>query len=192
MNLLKSDIICLQETWLEDDAATDDLEIANYDLHLNSSGKGKGIAIYFKKKQFSHKCDIKKENMQLSKFTSKIVDIVAIYKSQQESDANLNQALKAMTNSRKPVLVIGDFNFCYLHGSPNSTKKYMNENRFLQLVSEPTHIEGNLLDQAHLRDVTGNLESKAEVQSKYYTDHKSINIIIKKKGNCTEFLFVYL
>ena len=77
-----------------------------------------------------------------------------------------------MTNIRKPVLVIGDFNFCYLDGSPNSIKKYMNEKRFLQLVNEPTHIEGNLLDQGHLRDIPGNLESKVEVQSKYYPDHK--------------------
>ena len=78
-NLLKSDIICLQETWLEDDTITDDLEIPNYDLHLNSSGRGKGIAIYFKKKHFRHKCDIKKGNMQLSKFTSNHLDIVTIY-----------------------------------------------------------------------------------------------------------------
>ena len=39
--LLKSDIIALQETWLEDDDATEDLNIPGYNLHLNSTGRGK-------------------------------------------------------------------------------------------------------------------------------------------------------
>ena len=46
--LLKSDVICLQETWLEDDSIQEDVNILDYDLHLNSNGKGKGIAIYCK------------------------------------------------------------------------------------------------------------------------------------------------
>ena len=183
INLLKSHIICLQETWLEDDTTTDDLQIPNYELHLNSRGRGKGIAIYFKNENFKHKCDIKEENMQLSKFTSYNLDVVALYKSQQESQANLNEAIKKMTTSEKPVLVIGDFNICYLDGTDNSTGKFMKENKFKQLINKPTHIEGNILDQAHFRDTRGRIECTAEVQSKYYTDHRSLNIIAKKKGN---------
>ena len=47
--LLESDMICLQETWLDDNTIIEDLMIPNYKLHLNSHGKGKGIAIYFNK-----------------------------------------------------------------------------------------------------------------------------------------------
>ena len=126
--------------------------------------------------------------MQLSKFTSNHLDIVTIYKSQQESDVNLNEAIQLMTNSEKFVLVIGDFNFCYLDGSANSVRKYMKEQNFKQLIIEPTHIEGNFLDQAHFRDMREKIECTAEVQSKYYTYHKSLNIITKKKGNLTEML----
>ena len=39
--LLKSDVICLQETWLEENEITEDFLIPNYELHLNSRGKGK-------------------------------------------------------------------------------------------------------------------------------------------------------
>ena len=66
--LLKGDIICLQETWLDGDNTQDDLEIPGYILHLNSNGKGKGIAIYFKKETFKFEQCIKKELMQLSRF----------------------------------------------------------------------------------------------------------------------------
>ena len=50
-SLLKSDMIFLSETWLENDEITQDLQIPHYKVHLNSKGKGKGIAIYFKKEK---------------------------------------------------------------------------------------------------------------------------------------------
>ena len=83
--------------------------------------------------------------MQLSKFTSNHLDIVTIYRSQQEVDENLIQAIQLMTKSEKAVLVIGD----YLDGSTSSTEKYMKDNKINQLINQPTHIEGNILDQAH-------------------------------------------
>ena len=55
---IKRNVICLQETWLDDDTLRDDLEITNYKLHLNSQGKGKGIAIYFMKETLRHQIDI--------------------------------------------------------------------------------------------------------------------------------------
>ena len=52
--LLKSEIICLQEIWLESDGVIDDLKIPNYDLYLNSNGRGKGVAAYCRKGIFKH------------------------------------------------------------------------------------------------------------------------------------------
>ena len=37
--LLKSDIICIQETWLDNDEEREDLYIPSYELHLNSGGR---------------------------------------------------------------------------------------------------------------------------------------------------------
>ena len=55
--------------------------------------------------------------------------------------------------------------------------------KFVQLISEPTHIEGHLLDQAYLQDKQDKLDVTTEVHSKYYTDHKGLAIILKKKKN---------
>ena len=181
--LLKSDIICLQETWIEDDEYTADLDIPNYELHLNSCGKGKGIATYFKPGIFKKDIDVKKADMQMSKFTSPSLDIIALYRSQKAHYIELNQSIKAMIEEDKPLLILGDFNFCYLDNSVNATKKYLKENNFKQLIKEPTHIEGHLLDQAHLRDINGILETTTDIHSKYYTDHKGLAIIIKKGKN---------
>ena len=178
-NLLQSDIILLQETWLESDEILDDLNLDGYNLHLNSRGKGKGIAIYFKNEHFKHKMDIKEDQMQLSKFLSSNLTVVVLYKSQKESQATLNQAVQYLTKYDKTVLVLGDFNFCYLDNILNSTKKYMRENYFEQLIKEPTHIEGNLLDQAYLRDTENQFKVTVETQGKYYTDHKALNIVIR-------------
>jgi hypothetical protein len=178
--LLKSDIICLQETWIENDDAIEDLEIRDYELHTNSNGRGKGVAAYFKTHIFKHDFDIKKENMQLSKFTSTALDIIVLYRSQPGNFRELNQNIELMTNSERPLLVIGDFNFCFLDKSSNATKAYLKEENFSQLIKEPTHIEGHLLDQAYLRDIDGDLECTVGLHSKYYTDHKGLAIIVKK------------
>ena len=180
--LMKSDIICLQETWLEDDVATEILQIENYDLHLNSNGKGKGIAIYFKKDTLKHEIDIKEESMQLSKFRSDALDLVVLYRSQNGNQKNLTETLEKLIEREKPLLVIGDFNFCFLDDSTNLTKRYLNENFFSQLVNEPTHIEGNLIDQAHVRDTKGVNKYSIELHSKYYTDHKGLAVLIKSES----------
>ena len=115
--------------------------------------------------------------MQLAKFTSSSLDIIAIYRSQRGTYSELNQNIEMMKTEGKQTLVIGDFNFCYIEKLTNITRKYLNTQNFIQIVEEPTHIEGHLLDQAYLN---GHVEAKAETHSKYYTDHKGIAIIIKR------------
>ena len=178
--LLKSDLIGLQETWLENDQRRDNLEIPGYQLHLNSYGRGKGIATYYKSDIFSHVLDIKEENMQLSKFTSPDLDVIVIYRSQQGRQSELNQHLKQEGSRQTPQLVIGDFNFCYLDKSSNLTKSFLEGQNYYQLIKEPTHIEGQLLDQAYLRDLNKMLKTTGESQSKYYTDHKGLAITLSK------------
>jgi exonuclease III len=178
--LLKSDVICLQETWLEVNTELEDLKIKDYQLHLNSYGKGKGIAIYFKMGTVRHETDIKEEDLQLSKFTSDVIDLVVLYRSQSGNHKHLKQILETLMDKEKPLMVIGDFNFCFLENSFNCTKKYFDEHSFSQLVHEPTHIGGNLLDQALVRDTKKINKYSIELHSKYYTDHKGVAVLIKR------------
>jgi exonuclease III len=180
-NLLKSDIITLQETWLLNDTVLEDLDIPGFTLHLNSSGRGKGIATYFKENIFSYDKDIKQEHMQLSKFTSSNLDVINLYRSHNGDFKELNHNLDNMIEKVKSQLVVGDFNFCYLDSSSNSTRQYFRRNNFEQLIKEPTHIEGNLLDHGQIRNIKGDLRCTVQLHSKYYTDHKGLAIIVKKR-----------
>ena len=67
-----------------------------------------------------------------------------------------------------------------MENSSNPTTKYLIDQNFTQLIKEPTHIEGNLLDQAYVKDVKQNLKYSAETHSKYYTDHKALAVMLKK------------
>ena len=91
-----------------------------------------------------------------------------------------------MDSQARPLLVIGDFNFCYLATETNQTKKFFSSKQFTQIIKEPTHIEGHLLDHAYVRDVDENLKWTAKVHSKYYTDHKGLAIIVKEKNHVTD------
>ena len=118
--------------------------------------------------------------MQLAKFTSSTLDVIVLYRSQQGSQRELNHYLEAMKSQDKPQLVVGDFNFSYLDSSSNPTKQFLEAQHFSQLITEPTHIEGNILDQAYFKDIDGLLECATEVHSKYYTDHKGLAITVKQ------------
>ena len=178
--LLKSDIILLQETWLDNDAELEDMAIPGFALSVNSQGKGKGLATYFKRDIFEHEKDTSNENIQLSKFASKDIDVISIYRSKSCGFTTINQVIGDMTLRDKPHLLLGDFNYCFLDPSQNATSKYLRKNHFYQLIREPTHIEGNLLDQCHIQDKAKELRVTASLHSKYYTAHKAMAIIVKK------------
>ena len=80
-------------------------------------------------------------------------------------------------------MILGDFNFCHLDSTLNCTRKFLEDRNFQQLINEPTHIDGHLLDQAHVRDPGNELICTGALQAKYYTDHKGLAIVIKK--NCS-------
>ena len=151
--VLKSDIIALQEIWLvDDDVVIEEFNIPGYDLHLNCQGRGKGLATYFKSSIFKHDTDKKQEFIQLSKFNSRNLDVINIYRSQQCDLSTMNKLIKEVIEPGKPLLLVGDFNFCYLGETTNTTCNFLQSLNFKQLIEEPTHLEGNLLDQAYLKD----------------------------------------
>ena len=106
--------------------------------------------------------------------------IILLYRSQGGSTETLKQHLESLDTKDKPLLVNGDFNFCFMDKSSNPTKDYLQEHHFKQIIKEPTHIEGNLLDQAHIKDVRKENKYSMEIHSKYYTDHKALAVIVKK------------
>ena len=178
--LLKSDLISLQETWLDENTYLEDLYLPNFTLKVVSYGRGKGIATYFRTAIFTHKEDVKDSDIQLSKLTSNDFDVIVLYRSSSAKFDNLKKKLAILIDLQRPTLIIGDFNFCFFSKDTNCTKQYLSYHNFKQLIEEPTHIEGNLIDHAYLRDISGVLQTKSELHSKYYSDHRGLAIMISK------------
>ena len=88
--------------------------------------------------------------------------------------------IREMVDTGRSQLILGDFNFCYHDGISKKYCKDLDSSNFKQLIEEPTHLEGNLIDHAYLRNIDGNLDCTVMLHSKYYTDHKAVALVIEK------------
>ena len=170
--LLESTMLALSETWLEHET---NLHLDGYSAHFNSVGPGKGLAIYFKAETFKHIEDIKKQKMQLTKMRSPDLDVIALYRSEQGNSSELLEHIIQLIAPDKNTVICGDFNICYLATRNNRITKYLEQNGFIQLMKEPTHIQGRLLDHFYFRPrQTDDVKTEVFRYSPYYADHDAI------------------
>ena len=175
--LLMSDIICLSETWLNPEEQLADLQLKEYSLHVNSTGPGKGLATYYKNTKFSPEIDVNEKNCQLSKFTSKSVDVVSIYRSS-DCKIKIEDIFKNIRlSNKKPTLIVGDINICYQEQRENVNIQYLEEKNFKQIVTGATHLQGGHIDHVYINDHQCEFKSvDVEMYSPYYTcrDHDGL------------------
>jgi ATP-dependent DNA helicase PIF1 len=193
MLLAFSDIIIFGETWLETNEGSEgrlpalcqfinndtnlnndgsSLHLHGYKLHLNSAGRGKGLAAYFKNEKFTVKQDITNEYLQLTVIDSENLCVVGLYRS--ESDTTLSRYLNEVIPSSGECVVIGDFNICANKKPNHEAFVTLNALGFHLVTAEATHIDGGHLDQIWLR--TGSCKNDVAIYSPYYTakDHDSL------------------
>ena len=124
-----SDVICIQETWIESEK--DDIsnfQIIGFKAHFNSVGKGKGISTYFTNK-FSIEEDITESNYQITKIVSEEKDVINVYRSK-NAPAHFLEDLMSLINLYRHTFIIGDFNICYKEEKGNRIIKTLEENGF--------------------------------------------------------------
>ena len=76
-SLGKSDVIVLTETWLDPEQQDEEYKLLDYDVNLNSGGRGKGIATYFNNK-FNHVQNIRIDGYSMSKTSAKDLDVIGV------------------------------------------------------------------------------------------------------------------
>ena len=141
----KGDIIHLIETSLDENDQSP-LTLEGYEVHLTSVGKGKGIATYYKPDIFKHEKDFKRSNMQITKYTSRYLDAINVYRSYNGNTAELLDQLVQMLTPGMPVIITGDFNICFMVNGKNRMSKGLDKEGFQQLMREPTQIMGGHID----------------------------------------------
>ena len=176
--LLRSDVICLQEIWLEEGEQDQErYQMKDYNAFFNCQGRGKGLATYVRAGKFKHDGDVTTPHLQMTKLTGSNLDVISVYRSQEAAFRDVVNQLKMLINLKKNTMIIGDFNYCHLE-EKNDLSQYLAEQQFQQLVTTATHIEGSLLDHAHYRRVEDGVAPVVEMFAEYYTDHDAVTALL--------------
>ena len=142
--LVQSDVLCLQEIWLHPgEEEGEQYRLDGYRSHFTCVGPGKGVAVYVRDKTASYTYhDISEPFIQLGKVSLEDLDIITMYRSQEEPLFKAAHHLKEFIDFQKTTLVIGDFNVCPRRKPTNDLSSFLSNQMFSQLVTLPTHIDG--------------------------------------------------
>ena len=183
-----ADIVCLSETWLNGNHVTNSMKFPSHNLHLNSVGRGKGLATYFRPESIFPTTDVTKPNAQISHFSSPSLDIISVYRSQGMDKKELAEDIRKIVNKSRLTIICGDFNFCFLAERHNEITRMLESLGFNQLVTEATHYKGGLLDQVYSNHNPAKFKVDITLYSPYYLslDHDGICITILKASGCSK------
>ena len=177
-------VMCLQETWLDPLIGKFNLlEIENWKQHNNSVGRGKGILTLYRT-DFVWERDVTEERYQMTKITSNSLDIINVYRSAGTDDTEFLEDLCGLASSGNQTLIVGDFNICFISDNSSPIFKELRNIGFKQIVKNPTHIEGHLIDLVFFRSQDTAIFYEVKQQAQYFTDHDLIEIV---QGKYTSF-----
>lgn len=110
--LQMADLAIFVETHLEPERTTEDLQLDGFQLHANSVGKGKGVAVYIKEGRFRVDGQYKDRDLQITKVSSSNLTAIGVYRSQ--GDKSLAQLLPVFIPKELTAncIVSGDLNLC--------------------------------------------------------------------------------
>ena len=189
-SLLSNEVICLQETWLEEgnDDQQQQFSLCNKSAFFASGGRGKGVVTYFTD-QFQPLCKTVKQYYQMAAVKSERLVVVNIYRSREANNEDFILSLMEILNEsarQEATLILGDFNFCERKESSHPIRRKLLGEDFKSLLDPPfaSHMDGNCLDQAYLRQRENSSQGMcAHVGTCSYSDHDPVIVeVIETKA----------
>ena len=176
----KSDIICVNETWLTEDLVG---KFQNYPHQYYLNKHTEGIALLSKNKPNS----VEKFHNVMSSIIAARFDkfnLITVYRfAKNQNITNFkDQLLKDTSNYFDTNIVIcGDFNLDLIDNPKNIFTKTLLNLGFRHLVTGPTHILGGQIDHVYFRlkdtSISIDLNKLHEI---YYSDHSAITFFINQ------------
>ena len=117
---------------------------------------------------------MKCEGFQLTLIESSELNLINVYRSSNAETSSFLSHLGSLLDTSKQTVILGDFNLCYLSQRNHPIFKFLESIDFHQMVENPTHIEGRLIDLVFLND--GNLKVDIRQIAQYFTDHDLLEI----------------
>ena len=166
------DLICLGETWLQ---GTNEPDLDGYASCAATKGRGKGVLTY--SKPGFEMTPFVTDLFQIIKAETADYKIFAFYVSSHCSLTDLTDFASKIGAFEKNAILIGDFNFNELE--TNTFTKALERKCFQQVVKEPTHEKGGLLDHVY---ISQELIEKISVTilHVYFSDHPVLHVKINK------------
>ena len=125
-HLKHADVLCLSETWLtEDEEEQPQYQLEGYSSCFLSQGRGKGLAVYVRRglelQNMRHHSSI---HLQMLKISLAGLDIIPIYRSQEEPFYSVSHHLQNLLSKTTTTLLIGDINYCFIKDQ-NDLSRYL-------------------------------------------------------------------
>ena len=175
--LMNSDIIAVQETWMDtdNDVPSEFTHWPSYYVHAGS----KGIALLTK----DEPCKIvkyKTSHCSLIKATYEKFDILNIYR--HSDDTNISSfAIEIISelDVSKTQIIVGDMNIDIRNVSSRLTDA-LKERGFTQLVTRPTHDLGGLIDHVYFASPSPEHScSIYKYHTVFWSDHLCLGMLLK-------------
>lgn len=176
----KAHVICLSETWLNDNNNLDVLSIEGYHLETLNSGKGRGVAMYVQnginyalQPLGSTECDA----LAIRTLGTSNLLIVVVYKPVATTTTAFCTELNNITAQTelldtKYTVIVGDFNHNLM-----KQKVFTPLKQYQQVITEPTTAKGTLLDHIYIKPVPS--QYIASVLTTYYSYHDPVSISVR-------------
>ena len=125
-HLLHADVLCLSETWLtEDEEEQPQYQLEGFNSFFLSQGRGKGLAVYVRRGLRTQ--DVRHHSsthLQMLKFSFDGLDIIPLYRSQEEPFYSVAHHLQNFLHKTTTTLLIGDINYCFIKDQ-NDLSRYL-------------------------------------------------------------------
>ena len=176
--IMKSDIICLQETWLNVDPSESLTEFEAHFLNL----KSKGVALFSKRKL--EKIEKKMyDNSSIILASYREFDIISVYRYSEHCILNgFTEKILQLVDRKKTVVIVGDMNIDLNKNPNNLFTKTLKNSGFAQLVNQPTHILGGMIDHVYFYSPLQVTCRINKIHPVYYSDHDAITFIVEFKN----------
>ena len=170
-----SNCLCLVETWIDPSHSVDH-DFTDKVFYAASKGKGKGCCALL-----PITCKVTnietQDSFQLLTFVYDQIHVTLVYLSKDPDQDSLIHILDKIIPAAQSNCLVGDFNFST--DRRNKLTRYLKNMDLHQLITQPTHEEGGMIDHCY---VSQDLQKKIELNCvfKYFSDHVAFQIKFKK------------
>ncbi|MEW8547323.1 MAG: endonuclease/exonuclease/phosphatase family protein, partial [Candidatus Thiodiazotropha sp.] len=196
-NQANIDILCLCETFLNEQFSDDELKIDGFDfIRKDRQAQGGGLIIYFKSYlSCSHRVDLETNDLEtiwVEVKNNKQKPFLIGYCYRPPSSTvdwiyKIENTIERTVSDQKEVILLGDFNFNLLNDSSN-TKSWLrtvNSLNFQQLINEPTRVTN--VSETLIDHIYSNMpENITETKVPHFalSDHYPICFTRKTSSSC--------